>query len=272
MVIPQQALTAMKVAAVLLMTLDHIDFFLLGARAGISASVGRLAMPLFVFVLAYNLCSGVRTGTQTVQQRQARASRVIRRLLLWGLVATPAFTWLRMHGASAAESAGTQSAMTALFPLNILFSLAVCVRGWMVVDGLSTLGQRFALKQLPGDMLARLLLGTMYALEALLLLFAGFLIEYHWWVMLVFASACWLIRADSLWSLAAFGISLLLLYPFADSLWAVGTLAAVAAAQWAGAPAGGTCKVFAAPPRWAFYAYYPVHLTALAVVARIALR
>jgi hypothetical protein len=87
------------------MTVDHVNKFLFNGTNDVAFGVGRIAMPLFVFVLAYNLA---RPG---VLERSGY-SRAMRRLAAFGILALPAF-WL-LGGFNAA-----------LRPLNIMFTLLI---------------------------------------------------------------------------------------------------------------------------------------------------
>lgn len=96
---------ALKWFALVLMTLDHInEFLLVEPLFGLNES-GRLAMPLFGFVLAYNLArpNALQRGSY---------ERAMVRLALFGMFATPFYIAL------GAPSAGW-------WPLNILFTLLV---------------------------------------------------------------------------------------------------------------------------------------------------
>lgn len=83
------------------MTLDHINTYALNGRYPALFEAGRLVMPIFSFVLAYNLARPAKAGVH---------KRIITRLLIAGGVAMPFFTAL--HAFS-------------LFPLNIMFTLAL---------------------------------------------------------------------------------------------------------------------------------------------------
>ena len=92
---------ALKYLALLLMTLDHINKYLFKAQLPYLFESGRLAMPIFGFVLAYNLArpAALQNGVHL---------RVMKRLLAFGALASifliPMVGWL---------------------PLNILFMLLV---------------------------------------------------------------------------------------------------------------------------------------------------
>ena len=94
------SLHALKWLGLVLMTLDHVNKYLLQGQAAWMFEAGRLVMPLFSFVLAYNLA---REGPGT----RGAAARTARRLVVVGLLATP-ICWL----------------LQGPWPLNILLTLA----------------------------------------------------------------------------------------------------------------------------------------------------
>lgn len=112
------ALEALKWLALLLMTADHANKFLFNGTNGAVFAAGRLAMPLFVFVLAYNLA---RPG---VLERGGYL-RTMLRLALFGVLSLPAFTI--MGGLNAA-----------LRPLNIMFTLLVLAATLCLLEGRTT--------------------------------------------------------------------------------------------------------------------------------------
>ena len=78
------ALEALKWLALLLMTLDHVNKHLLHASVPELFAAGRLALPLFGFVLGYNLARpGALVG--------GVYSRTARRLALFGSIASVPF-------------------------------------------------------------------------------------------------------------------------------------------------------------------------------------
>ena len=103
--IPAGTLEALKWLALLLMTVDHINKFLFNGTNDAAFGAGRVAMPLFVFVLAYNLA---RPGVL----EHGGYSRTMQRLAACGVLALPAF--LLLGGVNAA-----------LRPLNIMFTLLI---------------------------------------------------------------------------------------------------------------------------------------------------
>jgi len=96
---------ALKGLALFLMTLDHINKYLFAETLPFLFEAGRLTMPLFVFVLAYNLA---RPGTK----ERGGFIRTMKRLALFGILATPAFI-------------GLGGLVAGWWPLNIMFALLV---------------------------------------------------------------------------------------------------------------------------------------------------
>lgn len=119
LVVPDGALEALKWIALLLMTGDHVNKYLFNGTNDLLFAAGRVAMPLFVFVLAYNLA---RPG---VLERGAYL-RTMKRLALFGVLAMPAF--FALGGLSAAWR-----------PLNILFALLAVTATLYLVE-LRTVG------------------------------------------------------------------------------------------------------------------------------------
>lgn len=107
--LPHQPLTsgtleALKWLAVLSMTIEHVNRYLLGNAYPVMYHMGRLAMPLFCLVLAYNLARPEAIAGHA-------AVRVLQRLML---VAVPAsLPYLELN-----------FAYGGWLPLNILFTLA----------------------------------------------------------------------------------------------------------------------------------------------------
>ena len=97
---------ALKWLALLLMTGDHINKYLFNATLPVLFELGRLALPIFVFVLAYNLS---RPGLL----KQGAYQRTINRLGLVGILASVPFIAL-----GNLQDAGW-------LPLNVLFTLLV---------------------------------------------------------------------------------------------------------------------------------------------------
>lgn len=96
------ALTALKLVGIMLMLIDHYNSFVKPVYSLLLYEVGRLALPLFVFVLGYNLA----------RIPAAKMPQIMLRLLLFGVIATPLY-----------NSLGT--GLWYWWPLNILFTLLV---------------------------------------------------------------------------------------------------------------------------------------------------
>lgn len=96
---------ALKWLALALMTLDHINKYFFGEKLPGAFELGRIAMPLFGFVLAYNLA---RPGALA----SGAYVRTMKRLALFGVAATPFFI-------------GLGGLAFGWWPLNIMFMLLV---------------------------------------------------------------------------------------------------------------------------------------------------
>jgi hypothetical protein len=96
-------LEAIKWLALLLMVADHINKYLLHEASHILFNGGRIAMPLFVFVLAYNLA-------RPDAYIRGAYGRTMQRLAFFGVLATPPFIALG-------------GLLAGWWPLNILFAL-----------------------------------------------------------------------------------------------------------------------------------------------------
>lgn len=119
-------LETLKWLALLLMTLDHANKYVMSYEFPALFDAGRLAMPLFAFVLGANLArpDAFKAGVHW---------RVMRRLAVYGAIATVPYTLLGGLGWS-------------WWPLNILFTLLVATaiiflleRGGLVY-GLAAIG------------------------------------------------------------------------------------------------------------------------------------
>lgn len=95
------SLESLKWLALALMTIDHVNHFLLNMQVPVMYEIGRIAMPLFGFVLAYNLARPSALMKNTYK-------RAMKRLFIYGLLATPFY-----------------AAINQWWPVNILFTLLV---------------------------------------------------------------------------------------------------------------------------------------------------
>ena len=99
----------LKIFALLVMTIDHADRILLDHSVEIMTVIGRLAFPLFAFMIARN---GIYTSN---------ARKYLMLLVLFGVLSQPIYQWALAH-----ESFWD--------PLNVLFTLALGllgVRAWL---------------------------------------------------------------------------------------------------------------------------------------------
>jgi hypothetical protein len=103
MVVPDGTIEALKWLALIFMTLDHIDKYLFAHKLPGFFELGRIAMPLFGFVLAYNLA-------RPDAMQRGLFGRTMKRLALFGVLATP-FSLLM------------GKLVAGWWPLNIMFML-----------------------------------------------------------------------------------------------------------------------------------------------------
>jgi hypothetical protein len=94
---------ALKWLAVVLMLVDHINKFMFGGKVEWMFAAGRIVMPIFAFVLAYNLARPNGLAQQ-------RFKRTAKRLLIFGTIAT--VPYMALHGY-----------IKNGWPLNIMFTL-----------------------------------------------------------------------------------------------------------------------------------------------------
>jgi hypothetical protein len=169
---------AMKWIAAIVMTLDHINTYLFNSAVPALFAAGRLAMPLFMFILVYGL-----------MQPGALASgvhlRVMKRLAIAGLVATP-FMLLLRHGL--------------WWPINIMFTLLVLT--WI----LRLAGQGGA-----GPIIA----------AAVVVVGAGAVVEFWWWALLYGICVAMYCKTSSKWALLCGAIVLAALFVVNQNVWAL---------------------------------------------------
>lgn len=96
------SLEVLKWIALISMTIDHANRFFFQARLYNAYCIGRLAMPLFAFIFAYNLS---RPNTLI----NGAYFKTFKRLTFFGLLATPGYISMR--------------ALEHLWPFNIMFML-----------------------------------------------------------------------------------------------------------------------------------------------------
>jgi len=114
LVISDGTIEALKWLALLLMTVDHVNKFLFNGTNDAAFAAGRIALPLFVFSLAYNLA---RPG---ILERGVYP-RTMRRLAVFGVLTMPAF-------------AALGGVLAVWHPLNIMFTLLALTSTIYLVD------------------------------------------------------------------------------------------------------------------------------------------
>jgi TraX protein len=112
--IPEGSLEALKWLALVLMTLDHVNKYLLHTTVPAMFNAGRLAMPLFAIVLAHNLARPDALATGSYR-------RVMTRLAIAGAVTTLPFVALGGLG-------------WGWWPLNIMFTFLVATAAIALID------------------------------------------------------------------------------------------------------------------------------------------
>lgn len=176
---------ALKWLALALMTLDHINTFLYGGAFPAIFKMGRIAMPIFGFVLAYNLA---RPGAL----EHGAYGRVMRRLAVFGLLASPAFV-----------------ALVGWWPLNIMFTLLLAAALMRLLES--------------G--------GWWRILSSIVLLGAcGALVEFRWFGVLFCLAAWWYCKQPGWSRLLIWGAAAASLYLINKNLWAMAALPVIFAA------------------------------------------
>ncbi|MDR8093086.1 conjugal transfer protein TraX [Burkholderia gladioli] len=214
LVICDGTIEALKWFALVCMTGDHVDKYLLHGTITPLFDLGRLAMPIFGFVLAYNLARPRAFESGGYQRTMAR-------LAIGGLLATPAFVALG-------------GLLAGWWPLNIMFAL-------LTVTATLFLWQR-------GHRADRLM-------AVAVALIGGSSVEF-WWPAIGFCIAMWSYCNRPSWSalLAGIGCCAALALINGNS-WALASLVLIGGAS--------TLRLNVPRARYAFYAYYPAHLTVI---------
>lgn len=212
---------AIKWLALVLMTMDHVNRYLFNDHLPWFSELSRMAMPLFAFVLAYNLARpcALERGVYV---------RMMWRLLVIGVVAEP-FYWY-LNGADRLDN----------ISLNVMFTLLLATAVmYLVAKG-----------------------GNLRFIVAIsIFTVGGMLVSYLWFAPLFCFAAFWFCKQPSRWSLGAMFGAGAALYFANLNFWALGAMVIILAAP--------LVNVQVDRMRNVFYAYYPVHLAAIWLVARI---
>jgi hypothetical protein len=186
-------LEALKWLGLVLMTVDHVNKYLLAHTLPFAFQAGRLAMPIFVFVLAYNLArpGAVAAGAHL---------RTCKRLLVFGLVACVPYM-----------SFGT--VLGGWWPLNILFMLLVATAIIGLIDHGGRLqgGFAVALFAVGGSVVEYWWPGLVLALACWNYCKVPTLARLAW---LVVATAALAVVNQNFWAIAA--LPLLLVAPYVE--------------------------------------------------------
>jgi hypothetical protein len=110
LVIADGTIEAIKWLALALMVFDHANKYLYGLKLPLAYEAGRLVMPLFGFVLAYNLARPHAASAGVYR-------RTMQRLFVFGLAAAPMFY-----------------ALVGIWPLSILFTLLLSTAIIALID------------------------------------------------------------------------------------------------------------------------------------------
>ncbi|MDR2031377.1 MAG: conjugal transfer protein TraX [Azoarcus sp.] len=214
---PDGTLEALKWFALVLMTGDHVNKYLFHATLPVLFEAGRLALPIFVFVLAYNLA---RPGTL----ERGVYGRTLTRLAMFGALASVPFVALG-------------GLYAGWWPLNVMFTLLLVVLTGYLVER--------------GGKLRLAAAGAVFVL-------GGCLVEY-WWSAIAFGLAVWSYTKRPTWTAAVIALLACATLWFVNgNLWALAALPLILVASRVDLPMPRL--------RWAFYAYYPLHLAALCLI------
>lgn len=212
LIVSNNGLSFLKWFAVIAMIADHINKYGFDYAYPPLYHFGRLAMPIFLFVLVFNLSRNDFFDT-------GKHKTLIKRLLVFALLSSPAYILLKI------------GIIYTIFPLNIMFSLAVVV-------GIIYFFDR-----------------KHYFSSFVLFFLSGFFIEYFWCPGLI-ALGVWLfLKKQTLPALFPLTAGFGLLLAINQNLTALLAIVLIMAAS----------RVHFNIPRckWFFYWFYPAHLTAL---------
>ena len=191
---------------------DHVNKYLLHESSTTLYALGRIVMPVFGFVLMFNLA---RPGALAGGLHQ----RIMKRLAIFGALATPAFAWL-----------------VGWWPLNILFTLFVATLVVYLLEG--------------GGMGYRLLAVAAFVI-------GGALVEF-WWPALLCCLGAWaFVRRPTAGRFTVWALGTASLAIINGNFAALSALVLIWGATQVDIPLRRS--------RWVFYAFYPAHLTALAL-------
>jgi hypothetical protein len=227
--IDDSSIELMKWIGLILMTIDHINAYYFHYEHHWMFALGRLVMPIFVFVLAYNLA-------RPEFVKKWGHLKTANKMLFFGLLSMPVFHWLRNKGGVEPN-----------YILNIMFILlTLTLVIWLIEKSLIEKNEAKSF-------------GWVLALM-LTFLIGGALAEY-WWGALLLGLAVWSYYRfeGQKKKTTALGLSSLLFFIGVFEPATVFYMSCSAFVIY------GLTKVKVTLPRlkWAFYSYYPAHLTLL---------
>lgn len=219
LIVKDGTIEALKWLALVLMTLDHTNKYVFAEKLPYLFEAGRIVMPLFVFVLAYNLArpGGMERGVYL---------RTIKRLALFGMLATPAFI-------------GLGGLLAGWWPLNIMFALLVMTFSIYMLDRRTIDG---------------------YIVAGIVFIVAGSSVEF-WWPGIAIGIAVWsYCKTPNLGSIFIAIVALAALRIINGNDWALAVIPIAVLG----------CFVTVPMPRfqWAFYIFYPFHLSVLWAITK----
>jgi TraX protein len=223
-VVADGTLEALKWVALVLMVFDHVNKYFYAEELPGVYPFGRIVMPIFGFVLVYNLArpDALERGVHR---------RMVRRLVLWGLVASPVVITLN----------STVIHQHPWWPLNILFTLSLVVA-------------LIALIERGGPL--------RYVTAAALFGVTGVFVEYLWMGVLACLGAWVFCRQASSVTLLLWFLGTLSLTVVNGNAWALAAMPLV----WVASKV--ICQV--PRSKWLFYAFYPAHLAVLLALEKYA--
>lgn len=224
---------AIKWLAVLLMTIDHINTFLILPLTGkpyeALFNMGRVAFPLFALVIAYNLARP-RTNAN---ERRAILNALLR-LTLFGAIAT-----LPYYFATSGR----------IIPLNIMYTLAL---GAALIYNL----------RVAADKESRLARYTLYFLTNLLFIALAAFGEFSFYGVALIVMAWLFFRYSSAIALMLTLTLILSLQTVNGTYWALAAIPVFALGYFVEVKIPRINK-------YAFYAYYPLHLGLIAAAVAL---
>ena len=227
LIIPGGTLEGLKWLALILMTLAHVDKYIFHQTLPFAFEISRITLPLFCFVLAYNLA-------RPDSKESGRYLRTIKRLALFGLIACIFFIPLSGQLKGCFPATGF---LKGAYPLNIMFMLFVAASIFYLMDS--------------G--------GRLRTTAAIFLFVVGGLFVEFWWFGLAVCYFSWLYcKSPSILHLTLLIIAAALLYLVNRNCWALAALPIIFLATKVNLNIP-RCK-------YIFYVYYPAHLAVILMI------